>query len=139
MGDFALHHSMAAADTGGVQAKLDLSLTPRTVGPEQRREPRFEVLINIPGRAASHPVRLANISDNGCLVYCSGPLIEGVVYTIQFYVAPHLGQVRVDARVVHSTSLTDDAETICVAGVEFVGGNAEQRAAIDRLIAAAAS
>src|SRR5690242_534577 len=114
-GDFVLHHLRAAADTGGVQTKLDRSMISRAVGPEQRREPRFEVLINIPGRAASHPVRLANISDSGCLVYASGPLIEGVVYTIQFYVAPHLGQVRVDARVVHSTNFTDDAETICVA------------------------
>jgi len=139
-GNSALHHSMAAADTGGVQAKLDLSTTtPRTDGPEQRREPRFEVLINIPGRAASHRVSLGNISDSGCLVYGSGPLIEGVVYTIQFYIAPHLGQVRVEARVVHTTNLTDDAETICVAGVEFVGDSAEQRAAIERLIAASAS
>lgn len=130
---------MAAADTGGVQAKIDRSTTPRTVGPEQRREPRFEVLINIQGRAASHRVRLANISDSGCLVYGSGPLIEGVLYTIQFYVAPHLGQVRVEARVVHSTTVTGDVETTCVAGVEFTGDTAEQRAAIDRLIAASAS
>jgi len=49
------------------------------------------------------------------------------------------GQVRVDARVVHTIGVAGDTETICVAGVEFVGEGAEQRAAIERLIAASAS
>ena len=119
-------------------ANLNLSLTSDADGPERRREPRFEVLIDILGRAASHRVRLANVSDSGCLVYASGLLVEGVVYTIQFYIAPHFGQARVDARVVHTISVTGDAETICVAGVEFVGESAQQRAAIERLIAASA-
>jgi hypothetical protein len=116
-----------------------LSSTPRANEAEQRREPRFEVLIDILGRAASHRVRLANISDSGCLVYAGGLLFEGVVYTIQFYVAPHLGPVRVDARVVHSTSVTGDPDTICVAGVEFVGDGPQQRAAIERLVAGSTS
>jgi hypothetical protein len=129
----------ASADTAGVETDLDRSSRPHPLGAEQRREPRFEVLVDIQGRAASHRVRLANISDSGCLVYANGQLFKGVIYTIQFYVAPHLGQVRVDARVVHTIGVTGDTETICVAGVEFVGEGAEQRAAIERLIAACAS
>ena len=129
----------ASADTVGVKKDLDRSSRPHPLGPEQRREPRFDVLVDIQGRAASQRVRLANISDSGCLVYANGRLFEGVIYTFQFYVAPHLGQVRVDARVVHTIGVAGDTETICVAGVEFVGEGAEQRAAIERLIAASAS
>ena len=129
----------ASADTAGMQTDLDRSSRPDPLGPEQRREPRFEVLVNIKGRAASNRVRLANISDSGCLVYANGRLLKGVIYTFQFYVAPHFGQVRVDARVVHTIDVTGDTETTCVAGVEFVGAGAEQASAIERLIAASAS
>ena len=122
-----------------METDLDQQSTPHPPGAEQRREPRFEVLVDIKGRAASQRVRLANISDSGCLVYANGRLFEGVIYTFQFYVAPHLGQVRVDARVVHTIGVAGDTETICVAGVEFVVERAEQRAAIERLIAASAS
>ena len=122
-----------------METDLDRSSTPHPLGPEQRREPRFEVLVDIAGRAASHRVRLANVSDSGCLVYASGPLYTGVIYTIQFYVAPPLGQVRVDARVVHTIAVTGNPKIICVAGVEFVVERPEQRAAIERLIAASAS
>ena len=88
----------ASADTAGVEMDPEQSSRPHPLGPEQRREPRFEVLVDIQGRAASQRVRLANISDSGCLVYANGQLLEGVIYTFQFYVAPHLGQVRVSVK-----------------------------------------
>ncbi len=113
-------------------------MTRRIVGPEQRREPRYEVLVNVRGRAASHPVKLANLNESGGLVYASCRLFEGVVYTFQFYVAPHFGQVKVDARVVHAADVSGDPDMVCVAGVEFVGESAQQRAAIERLIAGSA-
>ena len=143
----AIRTPCACADTAGVKTQLALS-TPvaseepvapeEPVGPEKRREPRFELLLAIHGRAASQRVLLGNISDSGCLVYSRSPLVKGVTYTFQFYVAPHLGQVRVDARVVYARGYTDDRYPTCVAGVEFVGDRPEQRSAIERLIAGAA-
>ena len=113
-------------------------MTRDVLGAELRREPRYEVLIAVLGRAASHPVKLANVNESGCLVYASCRLFEGVVYTFQFYVAPHFGEVKVDARVVHAEEVTGRPDTVCAAGVEFVGESAQQKAAIERLIAGAA-
>ena len=64
---------------------------------------------------------------------------DRVQVAAKFLLGGVFGQVRVDARVVHTIGVAGDTETICVAGVEFVGEGAEQRAAIERLIAASAS
>jgi hypothetical protein len=96
------------------------------------------VLISLLGQTAGGRVRLADVSDSGCLVYANCLLRSGDTHTVRFYVALHLGEVTVDARVVYTTRVTGDPETACVAGLEFVGDSAQQRAAIERLIAASA-
>lgn len=108
-------------------------------GAERRRTPRADVRITMSGQASSSRVRLANVSEGGCLVYASCLLNAGDTHLLRFK-SENGEELRLHARVVHALEVSGDPETACVAGLEFMGDDsALQRAAVDRLLTLSSS
>jgi hypothetical protein len=116
-----------------MNARTPVPATAGATSGERRSTRRLEIRINLAGNVSSSRVRLANISEGGCLVYASSLLNAGDTHVLRFN--PDGEELQVAVRVVHAVRASGIPDAACVAGLEFsAGSDVEQRAAIERLV-----